>query len=154
MSNSPKDKNEKLLISVNRGYEADMVKGCLRTENIPFYTKEHSGPAGFARFDNKYDKGDIEFYVPEDMLDKAKAVLPPVTGAEEIQKELADKESAAEDVNEDIKKAENKETGEEKAPESKSKRILFTLLFLILIVIVIFGVDAVMNWVRAAMGWA
>jgi hypothetical protein len=153
MSNSHNDKKERLLISLNRGYEADLVKGSLESANIPFYTKEHSGPAGFSRFDTQYDKGDIEFYVHEEMLDKAKAVLPPVTGVDKIQKELAEKESAADDALKENGDSEKK-SDEKDTPAAKRKSTIFAVVFVVLAIAVIFGVDAIMNYLRAVMGWA
>lgn len=150
--NKNNDFKEAFLISLNSGYEADLVKGSLQSAGIPFYTKEHSGPAGFARYDTKYKKGDVDFYVPTELLIKAKAALPPVTGAEELQKELSENETLAEDAPETDK------TGQETEKEppklmSHGMRILFVILFIAVCCGVVFGVDTLMNYLRSLMGY-
>lgn len=156
MKTTPNNK-ETLLISVNRGYEADLIKGSLKSANIPFYTKEHSGPAGFPRFDDKYENADIDFFVPEEMLTKAKMALPPIDSTKDIKETVSDEtitenETAATDGNDN--KGNKQTTDDSKKNEKSSKKsTVATVLFIILAIAVIFGIDAVMNIVRKAMGW-
>lgn len=166
MKTTPKYNDEKLLISVNRGYEADLIKGSLENEKIPFYTKEHSGPAGFPRFDDKYESADIDFFVPEEMLEKAKMALPPIDSTKEIRQSVEEETAATEEnsnssddketENSSVEKTTNKDqetTGSDGEGKASKKRTLATVLFIILAIAVIFGIDAVMNIVRKAMGW-
>lgn len=151
-TNKVNNSKEAFLISLDSGYEADLVKGSLQSAEIPFYTKEHSGPAGFARYDTKYKRGDIDFYVPAELLQKAKAALPPVTGAEELQKELDEKETEAQDNTETEITGQN-EQSEQQKPMSNGMRILFVLIFIAVCCGVIFGVDSLMNYLRSLMGY-
>lgn len=137
---------EALLISANPGYEADMVEGSLRSADIPYLKKGHGGPAGFSRFDTKYESRGTDFYVPAELLDRARAVLPPVEGAQEIQEELAARESRDEAGSPaPIPDAPEK-------PANPLVRAIGVILFLLLAALVVFGTDAVMNIVRALMG--
>lgn len=149
-TNKSNDSKEAFLISLNSGYEADLVRGSLQSANIPFYTKEHSGPAGFARYDTQYNKGDVDFFVPAELLDKAKEALPPVTGAQDLQEELSEKEPSQEDTQENIPEPEKKEQPE---PMSHGMRILWVILFIAVMCGVIFGIDTLMNYLRSLMGY-
>lgn len=142
------ENKEAFLISVREGYEADMVEGCLRSAGIPFYKKGHGGPAGFARFDTKYESAGVDFYVPSQLLDKAIEALPPVEGAEELQKSLAEKEESS--------AASDKPQSKDRPPEPEEnpvKRAVGIILFLIVMALVVFGVDAVMDFLRGLMGY-
>lgn len=143
------DYKEEFLISVREGYEADMVEGSLRTAGIPFYKKGHSGlGGGITRYDTKYESAGVDFYVPHELLDKAIEVLPPVEGAEELQKALAEKESFG-----TADKAPEKSGNAPSYEESPAKRTLAIILFLILMAAVIFGVDSIMNYIREMLGY-
>lgn len=153
MANTP-DKNEKLLISLDRGYEADLIKGSLKNSNIPFYIKEHSGPVGFTRFDDNYTSGDIDIFVPEEAYEKAINALPPLEITNDLKNSVAEEaakdEVAATDSSDNSKK---EEVDPEKEKADSKKRTLLTILFIVLAIAVIFGVDSVMGIVRKAMGW-
>jgi hypothetical protein len=137
---------EALLISANVGYEADLVEGSLRSAGIPYLKKGHGGPAGFFRFDTKYKSRGADFYVPAELLDRARAALPPVEGVQEIQEELA----AREELKEQDSLPPTPVTPEK--PGNPLMRALGILVFLLLIALVVFGVDGVMNVIRALLG--
>lgn len=138
---------EEFLISVRDGYEADMVEGCLRSAEIPFLKKGH-GPAGFARYDTKYESAGVDFYVPSKILNKAIAALPPVEGAEELQKALSEKENDG-----STDKQTSQESQQAPSDENPIKRTLTVILLLAIMAAIIFGVDAVMNLIRGMMGY-
>ncbi len=151
-----RDNGEAFLISVNEGFPAKMIEGSLRTANIPFVKKGHSGSEGFARFDTKYDSLGADFYVPSPLLQKAKAALPPVDGANKDgtpfeADDVSDEDSGSTDEIDDttlsdIQGGDQPETG-------RLKRIYGTIFFLILMALVIFGVDFVMNIIRSLLGY-
>lgn len=133
---------ETFLISVNRGYETDMVEGAMRSGGIPFMIKSHGGPEGFSRFDTKYESQGSDFYVPSKLLSKARSALPPEFAA-----------AADADGNDLQTDGARVAKAEEKEPESPLKRAVTIILFLIVISLAVFGVDYIMNIVRAYMGY-
>lgn len=140
------DDAETLLISANPGYEADLVEGSLRSAGIPYMKKSHGGPAGFVRFDTNYESRGVDYYVPQSLLDQAAAVLPPIDGAKEVQEKLAEREAKVE-----TEKPALTQNAPEK-PGSPAVRMLGVILFLVLAALVVFGVDGIMNIVRALLG--
>lgn len=134
--NEPK---EKLLVSANEGFTADLIEGSLKNANIPYHRKSHSGPTGFSRYDTKYDSLGADFFVPQELLERAKEILPPIN--ESNDGEVPE--------NSDIEP----EKYENPAPFKVGRRIMNALIFIILAVLVIFGVDFIMNIIRALLGY-
>lgn len=132
------ESKEEFLISANEGYAADLIEGSLKNAGIAYHRKGHSGPMGFSRYDTKYDSLGADFYVPQELLERAKEVLPPVD------------ESGS---NEDSQNSGSEESPENPAPLSIGKRVVSALVFIFLAVLVIFGVDFVMNIIRKLLGY-
>lgn len=130
------------LISVNPGYETEMVEGCLRSANIPYVIKSHSGPAGFSRFDTKYESCGSDIYVPSALLYKAKKALPPEM-AEQVGILFAT----------DEEKSTNETMPENNASGNIFKQLLATILFLLVVALVVFAIDTIMNIVRVLVGF-
>lgn len=141
------DDGEAFLISVDAGFDADLVEGALRSADIPFVKKGHGGPAGFARFDTKYDSLGADFYVPSRLLERARLTLPPVEGATSLKGHKPPRAFAApEDPNSDKAVVPEPE-------QNPAKRALLVLLVLVLAALAVFGTDAVMDIFRAAIGY-
>lgn len=136
--------NEAFLISVNEGYSADLVEGGLRSAEIPFIKKGHGGPAGFFRYDTKYESLGVDFYVPRELLSRAKAALPQVDGV--VTEEEGDDGQADSSAAGDVPTEEPKEA-------SPFKRMLTVVLFIAAACLIIFGVDTIMNAIRRMMGY-
>lgn len=133
------DTKEKLLISANEGFTADLIEGSLKNAGIPYHRKSHSGPMGFSRYDYKYDSLGADFYVPEELLERAEEVLPPI------------------DESNNVAEAENSNSESENpgkpAPVNVGKRVISVIIFILLAVFVIFGVDFIMNIIRNLLGY-
>jgi hypothetical protein len=138
--------DEALLVSVNEGFPAEMIEGSLRSAGIPFIKKGHCGPVGFARYDSKYDSLGADFYVPSKLLKRAKELLPPLDGV--IYDDISDSDEDSGELPDS-----NQIPDEEPSESGGAKRIAVTIGFLVLIVLVIFGVDYVMNLIRAMLGY-
>lgn len=152
------DDKEAFLISVNQGFETEMVEGNLRSAGIPYLIKSHGGPAGFSRYDTKYESRGSDFYVPAALLVRAKTSLPPVEGAQEIQDELAAQEEGKGADDSSAAEASDASNSRGTLPEeppaaSPVKRILFIILFMVVVALVVAGVDFIMNIFRAAIGY-
>lgn len=135
---------EELLVSVNEGYEADMVEGSLKSAGIPFVRKGHSGPAGFSRYDTKYESCGADFYVPSNLLERAKSQIPPLDGIEQTAVPLQDE---PEQKTEKIKQV-NPEPS-----RLNAKQILIIVLFFIVMAAAVFGVDSIMDFFRSKLGY-
>lgn len=133
------DVKEELLISANEGYAADLIEGSLKNSGIPYHRKSHGGPAGFSRYDYKYESLGADFFVPQNLLERAKEVLPPVD----------EPGSGKEPENNGVES----ESPENPAPVSAGKRVVSAVIFILLAALVIFGVDFVMNIIRKLMGY-
>lgn len=142
---------EKFLISVSEGFKAEMIEDSLRSAGIPFVRKGHGGPAGFSRYDTKYESLGVDFYVSSKMFERAKEVMPPV---EDLQMSEEDNQGA-DDLSPDVDLSDNvTATESDEAPQmSPAKRLIGIVLFMVVIIIVVFGVDAIMNILRAFMGY-
>jgi hypothetical protein len=142
---------EAFLISTDEGFDADMVEGSLRSAGIQYVIKRHGGPAGFLRYGTKSNSRGVDFYVSSLFLAKAKAELPPVEGAKEIQEALAEQEGSEADDNATPSGASGSNPQETKVTNPFIKFIT-VLLFLAAIALVVFGTDAVMDIIKALMG--
>jgi len=138
------DEKEAFLISVNEGFNANLVEGGLRTAGIPFIKKGHGGPAGFFRYDTKYESLGVDFYVPSELLSRAKDALPPVDGV------VTEKESG-EDSSQSP--GNNGKLPDKIRAASPAQQIIGIVLLIAAVCIVIFGVDTIMNIIRKMMGY-
>lgn len=140
------DDKEAFLVSVSEGFDTQMIEGSLRSANIPFVKKGHSGPEGFSRYDYKYECVGVDFYVPAKLLEKAKALIPELEG---------EKSENSTDVKEQTET--NPQEAPENFPEGETPRRKFgiwaAIAFIIIGALVIFGVDYVMNILRSLMGY-
>lgn len=141
---SKTEDKEAFLISVNRDFESKIVEGSLRSAGIPFMIKTHS-PGGFVRYDRDYESLGADFYVPSSLLEKAKQALPP-----DLAIQAGASGDSVEDAPEDVPRPVS--NGEQK-PEDPKKTFIVIILFLIIAALVVFGVDTVMNLIRAALGY-
>jgi hypothetical protein len=118
--------------------------------------KGHGGPAGFSRYDTKYESAGVDFYVPHKLLARAKAVLPQTAGEMELEDTLPQNENDAADAQPQNAGAADSAPGAEREgtpQKSPAKRVIGIILFLAVMAAVIFGVDAVMNIFRGMMGY-
>ena len=71
-----------LLTTARDNAEGAFIESVLRGENIPYITRPHSRES-WNRVMMGFDLGGIDFFVPEDILDDAAALLAPADDAEE-----------------------------------------------------------------------